>query len=431
MKLETIDSVENKTIYQDIRNGLYIQDPFLANLLINIPFYLSKDLPTACITFLKTEYVIIFNNDFMLKLNELERIAIVKHEIYHLFFNHFKRLEELPQPVNMEYFNMAADIAINQYIDNLPKDCLFPKTFKFIDFQMTEYYYFNLLKSNNNQNKNLNGQQSQSNGQSNNKSNSIQSNSNQNSNEFNSSKIDEIMKKHKLVDTHVFDKQEKNDDLQESVLKKIINDAKNMTDESELSRGIGGSKMSYNFLFEKQQKKELDWKKVLKFFIDKTLNTNLKTTTWLKPNRRYEEQKGKKKIKETELFFAIDTSSSIPIDTIKKFVTQILLLPNNVYYKCCFFGDKLYYHFSMKDKKNKQKIFDNIKIIGATSFQPIFDYTKKNKIKNLVILTDAYGESQLTTYNINALWISKNFKSFVFLKKPETFSQDLIEIQRN
>ncbi len=77
-----------------------------------------------------------------------ERVAILKHEVLHILFRHWMRKGER----NHELFNVACDIAINQFIKNLPENaCGLMTGVKageepLLALQSAEYYYNELIK---------------------------------------------------------------------------------------------------------------------------------------------------------------------------------------------------------------------------------------------------------------------------------------------
>jgi len=112
----------------------------------------------AAITFYNGEYLVIINPYlFLTYLTLPEQIAIIKHEISHMINNHFERFK-----INLEFeiTNVALDIAINPFIDNMPKKYifngktythlmrgLFPSDYNLPVNKSAEYYFNILLKS--------------------------------------------------------------------------------------------------------------------------------------------------------------------------------------------------------------------------------------------------------------------------------------------
>lgn len=80
----------------------------------------------------------LYINPDLFKLFSLdEQKAILIHEAMHIIFNHFSRQEEKDQ----ERWNIATDAAINQFIKNIPNNCIFPKTLGKPREMYAEFYY--------------------------------------------------------------------------------------------------------------------------------------------------------------------------------------------------------------------------------------------------------------------------------------------------
>lgn len=112
---------------------------FYGYILAKCKVVLDERLPTLGVTFEETHYKLVVGKQFNdWSLNE--RIAVLIHESKHILGGHIFRKGERDH----QLFNIAADIAINQTIANLPEMALFPATFDFPSNLNAELYY-NLL----------------------------------------------------------------------------------------------------------------------------------------------------------------------------------------------------------------------------------------------------------------------------------------------
>ena len=100
----------------------------------------DKNIETAGVNFDKTHYNLYVGRKF-LEWTLTERVAVLIHESRHILGGHVFRKGER----NHGLFNIAADIAINQVIKNLPGGLYFPETFNFPRDLSAEQYY-ELLK---------------------------------------------------------------------------------------------------------------------------------------------------------------------------------------------------------------------------------------------------------------------------------------------
>lgn len=77
-----------------------------------------------------------YNPDFVKRLTETQLAAILEHEVLHLLNEHFLRQRGRED----ERWNVACDMAINQYIDGLPEGCI--KLLEGLEAEReAEYYY--------------------------------------------------------------------------------------------------------------------------------------------------------------------------------------------------------------------------------------------------------------------------------------------------
>ena len=120
------------------------ENPFQAGIIDNIELDVSADhTPTACVGLhpQTKELFMSVNPKFFDTLTHPEQVSILKHEVMHITHYHMARGKEKQHML----FNIAADMAINQLIDDLPKDALYPE--KDMDlFSHTEYYYEEVKK---------------------------------------------------------------------------------------------------------------------------------------------------------------------------------------------------------------------------------------------------------------------------------------------
>lgn len=121
----------------------------------------SEAIPTAGIYFDKNvnKFSIIINPSFFCSLPLDNRIAILHHEILHFTHNHLIRIN-LTNASNEEktLYNLAMDMAINQYIKNLPEGCVNVKDWKIdtttpFPLERSAEEYYELIKKTTTQNR--------------------------------------------------------------------------------------------------------------------------------------------------------------------------------------------------------------------------------------------------------------------------------------
>ena len=131
--------VDEKRVEETYRFGefdsdflkVYMEDSFLGGVSLEVTKIPDTQAPTAYVGSRPNgknyEIVMGFNPKFFRSLNPLQRAGVIKHEMYHLVFQHiFDRAVGDKEYQTM--WNWATDLAINSIIkkENLPDMCLIP-----------------------------------------------------------------------------------------------------------------------------------------------------------------------------------------------------------------------------------------------------------------------------------------------------------------
>lgn len=153
----------------------------------------------------------------------------------------------------------------------------------------------------------------------------------------------------------------------------------------------------------------VNWKKVLRKAIT-SLQTNkvFSEQTWSKISRKYQYLQGKKWFT-SEIIIAVDTSGSTSYyDLMGEFFGEIEAIVKEtgklIVMQCDTEIQDINYNYKKNDWKKIQ-----IKGLGGTSVQPVFDEIKKNKKlrkKTLVYFTDGEFSYDFHNYGIDTIWVS-------------------------
>jgi predicted metal-dependent peptidase len=121
--------------------------PYYGAMLQSFKISVTQAIPTAGVKFDDGGKAIWLgvNPTFFMGLTEPERDAVLIHEVSHVDRLHLIRI---PQLGDWDKGNVAADLAINPYIPDLPECALTPAKFRLPDFRTTEYYYDNVKPNN-------------------------------------------------------------------------------------------------------------------------------------------------------------------------------------------------------------------------------------------------------------------------------------------
>jgi predicted metal-dependent peptidase len=123
---------------------LLLREPFYGHFLQGIPRMFSDGIETACVRLSSAGFSLVFNPGFLMEeLDSDTRLGVLKHEVLHLVLRHLER--SVPYQGQRTLYNVAADLVVNQYVDEaeLPSSALrlssFPEL-KLEEHQSVEYY---------------------------------------------------------------------------------------------------------------------------------------------------------------------------------------------------------------------------------------------------------------------------------------------------
>ena len=392
-------------------NKLLLKEPFYAHIISSTVRKITNEIETAAVGLKEDLIFFMVNNTFFLKELKTtnERVAVIKHEILHLVFRHLFRIKNID---DLEIYNIAADIVVNQYIgqnwklpDNAVTIELFPD-FNLEIQQNVEYYYTELNTVFKSLQKKL---------------------SNLDKEIPNKDKIEISNSEKKLLDIYgksihsnnIFCSDE-NDDTesennettnkssynQNSIAKLALNrqiqsafERISSKNKDELSDEI---KQEIDIISQ-ELKPAVDWKRVLKLFSGQSSKTKIYHTI-KRVSKRFGTRPGIKIKKQNKIAVIVDTSGSIESEILNQFffeIQQIYRLGTNVLVIECDDRVGNVYTYS------KQTLLE-ISGGGCTDYDPAFEYINQNKnlkINSCIYLTDGYAEPPKIKPRCNLLYI--------------------------
>ncbi|ELC8428808.1 hypothetical protein QYB81_002401, partial [Clostridium perfringens] len=303
--------------------------------------------------------------------------ALLKYEVYHIMMSHYAREKALSRKYSKLAVSIAMDIAINQYIKNLP-----PYS-KRLDYVNLEY---NLeLKPDMPMEKYAEEIQ----------------------------KAIERRKKYGITgdDKNTGDlvSQEKSHEVWEEV--SISLDSLEGTTKKTAINAYKGKapKDLEKIILLMKEKPEIKWSEFLKDIIPTTRGSYRKTIT--RKDRRLPERldlRGKLPNSIPKILIAIDVSASISDKEFENIIIEVLgiVRNKNAEIKVIECDDEIRRVYDLKGIKD---IKPRSKKNGSTRFSPVFRYIKENNMRNhiLVYFTDGVGEKDLEVKPINyrTLWV--------------------------
>lgn len=342
---------------------------FMVKIKRNIGMNLTWPIETEATL---TNFVMTFDVVEILNLSEKEIIALIKHEILHIMYDHYGRTKSLRDKYSPLAVNLAMDISVNQFIKNMPA------------------FSYKIDSVNMSLNLNLNEDQSL---------------------ESYAYKIDMALKdkikngdKNKFEDD-LFDME----NIHESFLS--MNDIKDLSQKTALSSFRNGRAPNglEDILSRIVEKPEISWSKYLKRVISVYPSGYKKTIT--RKNRRQPDRldlRGVLRNHISKILVAIDISGSITDEEIKEILREIfnLIKNNNVKVTLSEIDNEVRRVYEVKNKNDLRPKLDRR---GGTEFSPLFKYANNNGFKDHLIIyfTDGMGEEKLTVkpMNNNIIWV--------------------------
>jgi len=372
----------NKSVLEGALYRLGKQQPFYAAFLQEINISYSTMIPTMALMYDQktTKFKLLINYDFLLKLSPDQRAAVLYHEVLHFYHQHIFRWMKLGINIGdlkeRAIANVAADMAINQYIQGLPEGCLscekLPletpcsnkecagKGVKVDDFKdkdgkpFPKYQpmelYFELIKQ--------------------------------------SPQAQKVMKNFASFDEHKWD------ELTEEERKKMLEEAKDL-----LKRTIDKTQYSYDkipdilkeLLLEiDNQIKGLDYKAILREAIKKTLSGFDRENTWNKPSKRYGNvAPGRRDGQLPQIAVYIDCSGSISHTELNEFF-EVLNGFLKVGAKRCLLGLWHTQLYKVQKYKRNQTLNENELESGGTDPTCVLEHIKKVNPNLSIVLSDLF-----------------------------------------
>ncbi|WP_195940088.1 vWA domain-containing protein [Romboutsia sp. 1001713B170131_170501_G6] len=365
---------------------------FLFQTSREIRFDISS--PTA-INFKGAKYVIYFNPIIFLNLNMRQMESTIKHEILHVISMHLVRAKELKGKYSTLAINMAMDIVVNKYLNNLPpyavtlENVNVKYNLKLEPYEPFEYYVEKIQTELDLQEVDKDGEEDDTR-----QSNDIET-------EYNPEKTHDIW--------------EDSNNLDEETLKEFTQKAINNSQKGKIPEYLDGMISSF-----KNSKGELPWNLYLNRLMGTVESNKKKTIT--RRNRRQPNRldlRGQLRSHKAEIAVALDISGSISDEEFKQAIKEVLNIVKNYNHEITIIEcdneiRRVYKVKSVKDIKER------LKRRGSTKFSPVFEYANNKKINLLVYFTDGKGEDKLQVIprGYKILWVISGRGDKLSLREP-------------
>ena len=364
---------------------------FYASILSKTAKIETKKVPTAGIGFNKYgKLTLYYNSDYLMNQTFESAQAVLVHEVLHVFWRHVMSRLAMNKD-DMQLKNIAYDMAINQYVPNLPEGCFYPETFDLPRDEIAEFYYDELKKIREEQKQKQQGQGQGQEGED-------QEGDGQGQPQFGDGKG-------QLVDSHdmwdkVVDKDENGDDQVKSVKDYDIDpdfEAQNVVEKSIKECKDDYGKIPANVLKEiekiKHPEQRADWKAQMRVFVNSVLST-AKRLSQKRVNRRLLGHvdyimPGKKKSRRPQLMVYLDSSGSCWDDqTQADFKNELLQINKFATIYFAYVDTKVHTIHKVKTMADMEQ---EVEGGGGTCFIEAFEIAKKKNVDGVIYMTDTYG----------------------------------------
>jgi predicted metal-dependent peptidase len=353
-----------------ISKTLILEQPFYGLFLISLNKVWRNDLPTAGVSISGINQQLAINPEFWGNLNDDVKKGVLIHELMHIAFNHLVTRDNYQ---DKKLFNIAADLEINQYIDEdwLPENGIFLDTFPELDLPVragTDKYY-KLL------------QQAHEDGT--------------------SPQLDEMLSEDDFHFTWGEGIDSLTDAEKKLIQKQVEHQLKDVVEGIKDRGNIPGHfRELINNIFH-QEPAKFDWKGYLRRFAGNSNKIYTKKTR-RKPNKRYDGNPALKIKMRNHVLLAVDTSASVSSSELQEFLSEM----NHIHKT----GTEITVvqcdtHMHDPEAFNPKKEF-KVKGRGGTDFQPVIDHYNKNSKKYTSIIYFTDGEcSSPNNVRCKILWV--------------------------
>jgi len=348
---------------------LLMDEPFFAALSRKIEKRADYSIPTAGVRVDpdSAQFEMVYNPDFFASLPEEQVRGVLKHEFYHLIFEHVTSRK--PEGVPHMAWNIAADLAINSHLQGeLPEMACMPGVGPFEDLplgQTAEWYLANLPKKD----------EGESGG-------SGSGEGGEGDGEGEPGSFDD----HSGWDDNADSPQQQAaNQMAKERLKNAMKEAASEAAQSAKGWGSVSGAVKEDIL--KRLESKVDWRKVLRYFI-KTSQRASRRSSVKRINKRYAYiHPGKKVQRQAKIAIAIDQSGSVSDEMLSAFFGELNSLAKLAEFTVVPFDTSVDESKVYVWKKGQNKAAERV-LCGGTCFDAPTAYVNSQNFDGVIILTD-------------------------------------------
>ena len=405
---------------------LLMEEPFFAALSRRIDKKASTAVPTAGVRVTEDgHFEMVYNPEFFAGLTDVHRRGVLKHEFYHLIFEHVTG--RLPEGGMTKKWNFATDLAINSnLLGELPEGALIPGEGHFAEMPVgksAEWYYANLPDGENGEGEGeqQGGQgddQQEGEGQGNGGEGQEENNNGEGSGgegeEAGNGEGDNGSgagngEPQEFDDHSSWGENGTHNEIAKQRLKETLKEAANEASKAG-SWGSVGAGCRQEIMDRLTAK--VDWKKMLRYFIKTSQKAN-RSSTIKRINRRYAYiHPGKKTNRVAKIAISIDQSGSVDNGMLAAFFTELNKLAKLAEFTVIPFDTDVDESLVYTWKKGENKKWERV-MCGGTCFEAPTDYVNARDFDGHIVLTDLMAPKPKAS-KCQRMWMTTEY----YAKRP-------------
>ena len=375
-------------VYRLLRN-----EPFFASVSRRINKSPSSAIPTAGVRVNKDtkQFEMIYNPKFFDTLTEDEQTDVLKHEFYHIIFDHVTG--RLPSEGMTKLWNIATDLAINSHLPNIPKIACIPGVgpFAHLEKGQASEFYFEILKKEQQDTPPKGGGKGQDG-----------AGDKDGSSSGNGDGLPDTMDDHSGWSDQNGDVDNTSNEIAKEHLKEILKEA---AEEASKSNNWGTVPADVRKQIMDSLQTSVDWRKMLRYFVKVSQRCD-KSSTVRRINKRFPRiHAGKKVNRVAKIAISIDQSGSVSDDMLALFFSELNNLASIATFTVVPFDtrvdDKLVYEW----KKGKKHVWERV-MCGGTDFNaPTKWVNSANEFDGHIVLTDMCAPKPVSSL-VPRMWMT-------------------------
>ena len=371
---------------------LLMNEPFFAALSRRIDKRPNTSIPTAGVKVNDNgHFELAYNPDFFADLTDKEMAGVLKHEFYHLIFEHVigsRILNATDDTKITKLWNVATDLAINSHLHGeLPEGALFAGEDSFAEYESglsAEQYFVALKEKYGKEGEDGEGQGDGGEGQGSGGGDGVPDSFDDHTGWGDGDNTSQEIAKQRLKEA----------------IKKAAKEASKCGNWGTVSNSCKQEILD-------RITAKVDWKKVLRYFI-KTSQRASKSSTIKRINRRYAYiHPGKKITRRASIAISIDQSGSVDDGMLAAFFAELNKLAKLAEFTVIPFDSEVAEESVYVWKKGESRKWERVRY-GGTDFDPPTKYVNDRKFDGHIVLTDMCAPKPMRS-KCQRMWMTTSY----------------------